>query len=280
MADKRARRPKGTGGIRNRGTARNPRWFGFHHVDFEGKRHQVTQGPFRTKAEAEDWVQSEVRRTQEGRPTLPSQITVAEPLDEWLAVRKAGLEPARTTSTSSSFGTGSHRCSATAKSRNRPLAVAPVSLAAGIVSLTAAVRLATAAQPRSEVAGMVEYGAIFLLVGLSLFWAAADYSAAVGRSRAAQFVRELPSHPEAIVYSEHSLNMRAHGVGVVHCRDPEAAYGYRYDGLALVLQSNDQYVLLPKDWSPGDGVAMMLPRNDSVRLEFMRAGAADLGPIC
>jgi hypothetical protein len=111
-------------------------------------------------------------------------------------------------------------------------------------------------------------------VGLSLFWAAADYSAAVGRSRAAQFVRELPSHPEAIVYSEHSLNMRAQGVGVVHCRDPEAAYGYRYDGLALVLQSNDQYVLLPKDWSPGDGVAMVLPRNDSVRLEFMRAGAA------
>jgi integrase len=93
MAEKRARRPKGTGGIRNRGTARNPRWFGFHYVYFEGRRRQVTQGPFRTKAEAEDWVQSEVRRTQEGRPTLPSHITVAELLDEWLAVRRAGLEP-------------------------------------------------------------------------------------------------------------------------------------------------------------------------------------------
>ena len=31
----------------------------------------------------------------------------------------------------------------------------------------------------------------------------------------------------------------------MRCRDPEAAYGYRHDGLALVLQSNDQYVLLP-----------------------------------
>ena len=163
---------------------------------------------------------------------------------------------------------------------NRPLAVAPVSLAAGIVSLTAAVRLATAAQPRSEVLGLVEYGVIFLLVGLSLFWAAADYSAAVGRSRATQFVRELPSHPEAIVYSEHSLNMRARGVRGVSCRDPAAAYGYRYDGLALVLQSDDQYVLLPKDWSPGDGVAMVLPRNDSVRLEFTRAGAVELAPTC
>lgn len=163
---------------------------------------------------------------------------------------------------------------------NRPLAVAPVSLAAGIVSLTAAVRLATAGQPRSDVAGLIEYGAIFVLVGLSLFWAAADYSAAVGRSRAAQFVQDLPSHPEAIVYSEHSLNMRSGGVAAVRCRDPEAAYRYRYDGLALVLQSNDQYVLLPKGWSRGDGVAMVLPRNDSVRLEFVRAGAAELPPTC
>ena len=163
---------------------------------------------------------------------------------------------------------------------NRPLAVAPVSLAAGVVSLAAAVRLVTAGQPHSEVAGLVEYGAIFVLVGLSLFWAAADYSAAVGRSRAAQFVRELPSHPEAIVYSEHSLNMTAGGVTAVRCRDPEAAYQYRYDGLALVLQSSDQFVLLPKAWSRGDGVAMVLPRNDSVRLEFMRAGATDLSPTC
>jgi len=163
---------------------------------------------------------------------------------------------------------------------NRLLAVAPVSLAAGVVSLTVAVRLATAGQPRSDVAGLVEYGAVFVLVALSLFWAAADYAAAVGRSRAAQFVRELPTHPEAVVYSEHSLNMTAEGVRGVRCRDPEAAYQYRYDGLALVLQSNDQYVLVPKAWSRGDGVAMVLPRNDSVRLEFMRAGAADLPPTC
>ncbi len=163
---------------------------------------------------------------------------------------------------------------------NEPLAAAPVSLAAGIVALTVAVRLATAAQPRSEAAGLVEYGAVFVLVGLSLFWAAADYSAAVGRARAAQFVRELPVHPEVVVYSEQSLSIRADGVEAVRCRDPEAAYRYRYDGLALVLQSNDQYVILPKDWSRGDGIAMVLPRNDGVRLEFMRAGAAAPSPGC
>jgi hypothetical protein len=163
---------------------------------------------------------------------------------------------------------------------NRPLAVAPLSLAAGVVVLTVAVRLATAGQPRSDVAGLVEYGATFVLVGMSLFWAAADYSAAVGRSRAAQFVRELPAHPEAVLYSEHGLNMPAEGVTGVRCRDPEGAYLYRYDGLALILQSSDQYVLVPKEWSRSDGVAIVLPRNDRVRLEFMRAGTGDLPPTC
>jgi hypothetical protein len=46
------------------------------------------------------------------------------------------------------------------------------------------------------------------------------------------------------------------------------------------MQSDDNYVLLPKWWSRQEGVAVVLPRNDSVRLEFMRAGAADLGPTC
>ena len=161
---------------------------------------------------------------------------------------------------------------------NRPLAVAPISLAAGVAMIAGAVHLRTAGQPRSDVVGLVEYVAVFMLIGLSLFWAANDYAAAVGRSRAAQFARELPSYPEAIVYSEHDLNLS--GIEVVNCADSEAAYRFRYDGLALVMQSDDHYVLLPKWWSRQEGVAVVLPRNDSVRLEFMRAGAADLGPTC
>jgi hypothetical protein len=164
---------------------------------------------------------------------------------------------------------------------NRALAVAPLSLAAGVVLATGAVRLSTAHRKRAQIGGLVEYGAVFLLIALSLFWAVTDYSAAVGRSRAAQFVRDLPTHAEAIVYSKHRLNMTSGGIAVVHCRDPEAAYQYRYNGLALMLHSNDQYVLIPKDWSRGDGVAVVLPRNDDVRLEFMRASAADsLPPNC
>jgi hypothetical protein len=161
---------------------------------------------------------------------------------------------------------------------NRPLALAPVSLAAGVALIAGAVHLRTAGHPRSDVVGLVEYVAVFVLIGLSLFWVANDYAAAVGRGRAAQFVRELPSYPEAIVYSEHNLNLT--GIEMVRCADLDAAYRFRYDGLALVMRSDDNYVLLPKWWSRQEGVAVVLPRNDSVRLEFMRAGAADLGPTC
>jgi hypothetical protein len=161
---------------------------------------------------------------------------------------------------------------------NRPLALAPLSLGIGVAMIAGAVHLRTTGELRSEPVGLVEYGAVFVLIGLSLFWAANDYAAAVGRSRAAQFTRELRSYPQAIVYSEHDLNLT--GIEMVSCADTEAAFRFRYDGLALVMQSDDNYVLLPRWWSRQEGVAIVLPRNDSVRLEFMRAGAEDLGPTC
>jgi hypothetical protein len=118
-----------------------------------------------------------------------------------------------------------------------------------------------------------EWAAVFVLVGLSLFWAANDYSAAVGGSRARQVVAELPTYPSAVVYSERSLSLHAAGVRETRCHDPEAAYRFRYDGLKLVLQSGDQYLFLPEGWSHSNGVAILLPRNASLRLEFIPPAA-------
>ena len=94
-----------------------------------------------------------------------------------------------------------------------------------------------AVAPRAGWLAVVEWAGVFVLVGLSMFWAANDYSAAVGRSRARQFVAELPIYPRAVVYSERSLNLHAPGVREVRCQNQEAAYRFRYDGLKLVLQS-------------------------------------------
>jgi hypothetical protein len=165
---------------------------------------------------------------------------------------------------------------------NRHLAAAPISLAVGVMLLvyTAHLWRSThpgtdgAARPRAGWLAVVEWAGVFVLVGLSLFWAANDYSAAVGRSRARQFVAELPLYPSAVIYSERSLSLHAPGVREVRCQDPEAAYRFHYDGLKLVLQSGNQYLFLPQAWTPTDGVAILMPRNDTVRLEFLPVSAA------
>jgi hypothetical protein len=172
----------------------------------------------------------------------------------------------------------------------RYLVVAPLSLAFGVVLLAYAVhlrRLLTTGQGEAghgrspQRVAVAEWAGVFVLVGLSLFWAASDYSSAVGRSRARQLVAELPTYPRAVLYSERSLSLAAPGVREVRCHDPNAAYRFRYDGLKLVLQSGDQYLFLPEAWSRGDGVAILMPRNASLRLEFVPAGARTAArPTC
>ncbi len=166
---------------------------------------------------------------------------------------------------------------------NQHLVAAPLSLGFGVLLLVYAVHLWRWLTAAKEQAGraigpqwvaVAEWAAVFVLVGLSLFWAANDYSAAVGRSRARQEVAELPTYPSAVVYSERSLSLHAPGVRETRCHDPNAAYRFRYDGLKLVLQSGDQYLFLPQGWSPSNGVAILMPRSDSLRLEFIPAGAS------
>jgi hypothetical protein len=159
---------------------------------------------------------------------------------------------------------------------NRHLALAPACLAGGAVALVFAVRRHRDAHGVTAPDGVaaVEWAVVFVLAGLSLFWAANDYSASVGQARAAQFVREMPTLPDATLFSERSMGLAHTGVREVRCTDPEATYGYRYDGLKLVLQSGDMYLLLPAGWNARRGVAVLLPRTDSTRLEFTAPGAS------
>ena len=69
------------------------------------------------------------------------------------------------------------------------------------------------------------------------------------------------------------MSLHAPGVREVRCQDPKAAYRFRYDGLKLVLQSGDRYLFLPERWSRTEGVAFVMPRNDSLRLELVPASA-------
>ena len=87
------RRPKGAGSIRNRGTERAPRWFAYHYVVIDGRRRQISEGPFSRKVDAEAWLRDELKLAREGRATVPKRITTAELLDDWLAVARRQLSP-------------------------------------------------------------------------------------------------------------------------------------------------------------------------------------------
>jgi hypothetical protein len=161
--------------------------------------------------------------------------------------------------------------------RNEHPAVFPLGFALGVL-LVAYVRhlrerLAGRAHERGASvrrpgAGAVAWAAVFLLVGMSLFAAATDYAAATGRGRAQREAATLAYEPNVLVYSEKNLGLRAPGVRLARCTDPEAAYKFRYEGLKLVLQSGGLYLFLPEVWTPEDGVAFLVPRGDLIRLEF------------
>jgi hypothetical protein len=156
---------------------------------------------------------------------------------------------------------------------NDRVAAAPVTLAVGVILLAYLTQLKRTrlcgSAPDHSALTVAESATVFVLVGLSLFWAANDYSAAVGRSRASEFVRELETSPETVVYSTENLHISAPGVNQTRCTATDAAYTYRYTGLTLMLQSGNQYVFVPRTWTTADGVALVVPRSDSIRLAFV-----------
>jgi hypothetical protein len=107
----------------------------------------------------------------------------------------------------------------------------------------------------------------FVLVTIGLFWAVTDYSAAVGENRGYQAEIELEDQPQAVVFAAKDLNLQSRGVTTTPCQET-AAYRFRYDGLVLVLQSGGSYFLLPREWNRADGVAVLLPKSNDVRVEF------------
>jgi hypothetical protein len=152
-------------------------------------------------------------------------------------------------------------------------------LAVGVIMLVYAVRLVrlsprgAAPAGRRPATGLAEWGAAFLLVSIGLFWAAQAYAFGVGTGGAIQLHRALPAVPEAVLYSQQSLSLEVPGVTEVRCSDPDAAYRFRYDGLRLVRQAGNQYLLLPATWDRTTGTAVLIPRSSTIRLEFRSAVA-------
>jgi len=177
--------------------------------------------------------------------------------------------------------------------RNSYLFVYPLSLGSGTLLLSYASRLHRRNDQSITARGdagvlrlppLVEAAGAFLLVAVSLFWASTNYAAAVGETRAREYQDEFMSYPEAYVYSTERLHLDAPGVEEVACDEPGAGYRFRYQRLRLMLRSGGHYFLLPETWSPDNGVAIVVPESDSVRLQFMRSSGGrqqqELGVSC
>ncbi|MDQ3825148.1 MAG: hypothetical protein M3325_05140 [Actinomycetota bacterium] len=157
-----------------------------------------------------------------------------------------------------------------------------LSLSIGVLLLTYAVRLLRLViaerQPKQVLRrapgaiAMVEWGAVFVLVSVGLFWAVGSYAINVGVRYAQQIEASLSSRPDVVAYSEKRLILQAPGVREVECHDPDAAYRFRYDGLKLMLQAGNQYLLLPAAWTRTNGAAIVIPRVDKIRLQFSPPG--------
>ena len=145
-------------------------------------------------------------------------------------------------------------------------------------ALRAATRPAKPDQRPGHVALTVaKWVCLSLLFGIGLFWAVGSYALRLGPQDAQGLVAHLRCAPDVVVYSERSLNLFMAGVTEEPATSPDGAYGFRYPGLKLVPQAGDQYLLIPADWAPAARPAIVLPRSDTLRLEFTPVGTTGPG---
>lgn len=107
------------------------------------------------------------------------------------------------------------------------------------------------------------------VVAMSLFWAASEYAAALGRGRAQALAGDLSRQPGATVFSERRLAIAGPGVSERRVTTPRSFFRYRYDGLRLFIRSGGHYFLLPGGWTRRQGSAIILSDTPTVRFEFV-----------
>ncbi len=157
------------------------------------------------------------------------------------------------------------------------LALPALSLVGGTLLVVGGSRLHRATESAASSVNSVaaEWATAFVMIGIGLFWAVGDYSAAVGTGRGIDMEAALPDWPDAVLYSTEPLNLPSDAATGSICTANEGGFRYRYEGLKLMFASSSQYLLLPGGWSDGGGPAVVLPRTDSIRMEFRVARSGD-----
>ena len=111
---------------------------------------------------------------------------------------------------------------------------------------------------------------VSVLLGVGLVWGVANYADIKGRQLGEFVADQLAFRPGVVVYSEKGLQIDEPGVTETRFDEPDSAYGFRYDGLKLLLRSKSRYFLVPASWSVDGGTTIVLTEEPSLRLEFVR----------
>jgi len=147
--------------------------------------------------------------------------------------------------------------------------VGPYVLAALVWIVAAAVRLRRHALGvlTGEQRRVVDTTLVIALITMLLFWGTTDFAQTVGRGLAANYEQSVQSLPHAAVYSAKRLSIDVPDVTETDVGTADAPL-YRYTGLRLLVVSGGRYFFLHDDWTLSDGTVVVLPDNDSVRVEF------------
>ena len=106
------------------------------------------------------------------------------------------------------------------------------------------------------------------IMAAALFWSVGDWADAVGRGRARSLAEQLSFRPAAILFSKQPLHLGSEQVIVTEIADAGDAFRFRYTGLRVLLWSAGKYFLLSEGWAPGEGHAIVLKDDDTIRVEF------------
>lgn len=115
---------------------------------------------------------------------------------------------------------------------------------------------------------------IAVVVVAGAFWAANSFAAAYGRGRALDDADALARRPEVVLYARQPI--RDLPAGVEQTKLPAAGkdpYRFRYQGLRLLVESQSRLFLVPAQWVPGSSRTLVVPYDDSVRLDLLAAAA-------
>lgn len=132
-------------------------------------------------------------------------------------------------------------------------------------------RLARAGEPEARsIEQRVGQGALlFGLVALLLLWAAANHAQDVGQRMAMDIEQHVDALPRAEIYSSKPLAIDS-PVVTETTLGTDAAPVYRYDGLRLLEVSGGNLFFLHDGWTAQTGSVVVLPNDNSVRIEYGR----------